>query len=130
MRMPKVIIMFLVLLCLFVGCSNTKSYSTQVSTSNATPQSVLKTNPDADVFIMNNTVYMNAIDIDWVTKLTLQEGKTLGRINKTGIKKGFQNWNATKLNIDTVVYELVGRSDIVLVKVNDKYIPYLKIVEG
>lgn len=132
MKKPKVIIMLIVLLYLLVGCSNTNTTSSSISitSNNASPQSVLKTNPDADIFIMNNTVYMNATNIDWVTKLTLKEGKILGKINDTEVKKDFQNWNATKLNIDTIIYELDGRSDIVLAKVDGKYVPYLKFVEG
>ncbi|QAT39874.1 hypothetical protein [Clostridium sp. JN-9] len=94
--------MLIVLLYLLVGCSNTNTKPSSISTTknNASSQSVLKTNPDTDIFIMNYTVYMNAASIDWVTKLTLKEGKVLGRINKTGIKKGFQNWNATKFKLE------------------------------
>jgi PBP1b-binding outer membrane lipoprotein LpoB len=132
MKKTKAIIMLIVLLYVLVGCSNTNTTPSSISTTinNASPQSVLKTNPDADIFIMNNTVYINATSIDWVTKLTLKEGKVLGKINETGVKKGFQNWNATKLNTNTIVYEVEGRSDIVLAKVDGKYVPYLKFVEG
>ena len=73
---------------------------------------------------------MNVADIDWVKELTLKEGNNLGKINKTGVKQSFKNWNATTLNVDTLIYELESRKDIVLIKIDNKYIPYLKWVEG
>ena len=40
------------------------------------------------------------------------------------------NWNATILGVDTSIYEFEGRRDIVLIKIDNKYVPYLKYVEG
>ncbi|SHI54147.1 hypothetical protein SAMN05444401_0949 [Clostridium amylolyticum] len=123
MKRNKAIIIFFTLLYLLAGCSTTTS-------NNVSPQSLLKDNPDADFFIMNSTIYINAMDIEWVKDLPLKEGIALGKINNTGVKNNFKDWDATILNIGTVIYELEGRKDIVLIKIDDKYIPYLKYVEG
>jgi len=123
MKKFKVIMMVFTLIYLLVGCS----YNTANSSS---PQAVLKNNSKADFFIMNKTVYIRAADIDWVKELALNEGKVLGKANKTGVKKNFKDWNATRLEVNTEIYELEGREDIVLVKIQDKYIPYLQYVEG
>lgn len=123
MKKSKVVLVFFVLIYLLVGCS----YTTANSSS---PQAVLKNNSKADFFIMNKTVYISAVDIDWVKELALKEGKVLGKVNKTVVKKNFKDWNATRLEVNTEIYESEGREDIVLVKIQDKYIPYLKLVEG
>lgn len=123
MKKFKVIMMAFTLIYLLVGCS----YNTA---NNSSPQAVLKNNSKADFFIMNKTVYIRAADIDWVKELAPKEGKVLGKVNKTVVKKNFKDWNATRLEVNTEIYELEGREDIVLVKIQDKYIPYLKYVEG
>ena len=123
MKKYKVILIIFSLIYLLIGCSNTTA-------NDDSPQTVLKNNPNADFFIMDNIVYCNVADIDWVKELKLKEGKILGTINKTGVKKHFKDWNATKLDINTAIYEFEGRKDIILTKVNDKYTPYLKYVEG
>ena len=123
MKKYKVILIIFMLIYPLIGCSTTTA-------NNDSPQAMLKNNPNADFFIMDNTVYANAGDIDWVKQLTLKEGKILGRINKTGVKKGFKDWNATILDVNTAIYEFEDRKDLVVIKIDGKYIPYLKYVEG
>jgi hypothetical protein len=130
MKNSKILLAFLMLFYVLVGCSNVKTSSIVSTANNASPESVLKLNPNADIFILDSTVYINATDIDWVKKLTLTEGKILGKINETGVKKEFKDWNATKLNVNAPIYESKERKDIVLVKVDNKFRPYLKYVEG
>ena len=98
--------------------------------NNASPEVILKTDPNADFFIMANRVYKNVADITWVKELTLKEGKVLGTINKTWVKKNFKDWNATSLDVGTTIYEVIGRRDIVVIKNAGKYIPYFEYVEG
>jgi hypothetical protein len=123
MKKFKVIMMVFTLIYLLVGWSNTIII-------NSSPQAVLRNNPKADFFIMDKTVYICAADIDWVKELALKDGEVLGKVNKTGVKKNFKDWNATRLEVNTEIHELEGREDIVLVKIQDKYIPYLQYVEG
>lgn len=123
MKKNKVIIMLFAFLYLFAGCSTTSS-------SKLSPETLLKDKPDADFFIMNSTIYVNALDIEWIKEIPLNEGIVLGKINNTGVKNNFKDWDATKLDIGTVIYELEGRKDIVLINIDGKYIPYLKYVEG
>lgn len=106
-----------------IGCSNEIS-------NNASPEFILKSNPNADFFIMDETVYISAENIDWIKEVEFKEGKLLGKINKSEVKRDFEDFNATILSANTEIYELDGRKDIVLVKVNGQYMPYLKYVEG
>jgi hypothetical protein len=46
------------------------------------------------------------------------------------VKKDFKEWNATMLGVDVSIYEVEVRRDIVLIKRENKYSPYLKYVEG
>lgn len=115
--------MFLLLASLITGCFRSTK-------NNAIPEEVLKENPNADFLIIDNTVYKNVEDVQWVRDISVKEGSVLGRINKTKVKRNFKNWSATMLDIGTEVYKLEGREDIVLAKKEDKYIPYIKYVEG
>lgn len=110
--------------------SNDVANAIYSTANNCSPEVVLKTDPNADFFIMNNTVYMNAERITWVKKLTRKGEKVLGTISKTGVKEDFKDWNSTSLAVGTIIYELVGREDIVVIKIDGKWIPYLKYVEG
>lgn len=123
MKRIKGIILFLLLASLITGCFRSTK-------NNAIPEEVLKENPNADFLIIDNTVYKNVEDVQWVRDISVKEGSVLGRINKTKVKRNFKNWSATMLDIGTEVYKLEGREDIVLAKKEDKYIPYIKYVEG
>ncbi|MPM35140.1 hypothetical protein SDC9_81730 [bioreactor metagenome] len=123
MKKLKGVVLFLLLASLITGCFRSTKKT-------ATPEAVLKTNTNADFFIMENTVYKNAEDVQWVKDIPLKKGNFLGKTNKTKVKRNFKNWNATSLDIGTEVYKLEGREDIVLAKKEDKYIPYIRYVEG
>lgn len=123
MKKNKVLFIFFTLLFLLSGCST-------ISSSNLSPETLLKDEPDADFFIMNSIIYVNAIDVEWVKEIPLKEGKFLGRINNTGVKSNFKDWDATKLDIGTEIYELATRNNIVIIKIDNNYMPYLKYVEG
>lgn len=123
MKKLKGIVLFLLLTSLITGCFRSIK-------NNATPEVVLKDNPNADFFIMENAVYKNAEDVQWVKDIPLKKGNILGKINKTHVKKNFKNWNATVLGVGTEIYKLEGRDDIVLAKKDDRYIPYIRYVEG
>ena len=123
MRKTKTIIILFMIICLLTGCSRTTA-------ENASPEAVLKNNAQADFFIMDSTVYLNAADIDWVKELTLNSGTMLGTIKNTGVRKKFKDWDATRLAIGTEIYKAEKRNEIVLVRIGNMYLPYLKYVEG
>jgi hypothetical protein len=122
-RYYKLVIIIFALFCLFTGCFSSTA-------DNASPKAVLKNDPNADFFIMESTVYINAASIDWVKELSLNVDVLLGTIKNTGVKKNFKDWDATILDIGTEIYKAENRNDIVLVKVGERYLPYLRYVEG
>lgn len=123
MKKIKGIVWFLLLISLITGCFRSTK-------NNATPEAILKDDPNADFFIMDNTMYKNAMGIDWVKDIPLKKGNILGRVNKTQVRRDFKNWNATVLGVGTEIYKLESREDIILAKKADKYLPYIRYVEG
>lgn len=65
-----------------------------------------------------------------INEVDIKQGKFLGKINRSKVKRNFEDFNATTLSVNTEIYELDGRKDIVLDKINGEYIPYIKYVEG
>ena len=122
MKKFKVIFMLLTIVFLLTSCYSTKN--------NASPKNVLKNNSEADFFVMKNVVYVNATGIDGIKELTLKEESALGKIKRTGVKSFFTNWSATKLKTNTEIYKVEHREDLVLAKVGNEFIPYLKHIEG
>jgi len=81
MKKLKVTLMLLTIIILLSGCYSTKN--------NASPKNVLRNNSEADFFVMNNVVYVNAAEIEWVKELTLKEEIVIGKIKRTGVKSFF-----------------------------------------
>ena len=123
MKKLRGIVLLLLLTSLITGCFRSTK-------NNAIPEEVLKENANGDFLIIDNTVYKNVEDVQWVRDISVKEGSVLGRINKTKVKRNFKNWNATVLGVGTEIYKVEDRQDIVLAKKDDKYIPYIKYVEG
>ncbi len=123
MKILKVIFLLLTFTLILSGCS--------ISTkNNASPEKLLESNPNADFFVIDGVVYINASDIEWIKELTLQADEPAGEILKTGATASFSNWSSTKLKKNIEIYSVKGREDILLAKVGKEYIPYLKWVEG
>ena len=123
MKNFKAALIFFTLVFVLVGCS----FSTK---NNASPKKILQNNPEADFFIVDNIVYHNAIDVMWVKELTLEADSLLGEIERPCVKENFNNWDATKLDVNTEIYQVAQRSDILLAKIGNELIPYLKYIEG
>lgn len=122
MKKLKVIFVLLTIVFVLTSCNSTRN--------SVSPKNVLKNNSEADFFVMKNVVYVNATGVEWVKELTLKEESSLGKIKRTGIKSFFTNWSATKLETNTEIFSVKHRDDIVLAKVENRFIPYLKYVEG
>lgn len=123
MKRFKIALIFLTLVFLLIGC-------TLSTKNNASPKKILQNNPEADFLIVDNIVYLNAADVIWIKELTLEVGGLLGKIERTHVKENFTNWDATILDVNTEIYQVAQRNDILLAKVGTEFIPYLKFIEG
>ena len=107
-----------------IGCRNTAS-----TAGNASPEALYSADRDIDLFVYEDTAYVNALDVDWVGELSLAKGEALGEIGRSGITDDFQEWDATVLPEGTVIYES-GESQVLLAETEEALISYLKYTEG
>ncbi|WP_067728724.1 hypothetical protein [Oceanobacillus damuensis] len=126
------ILLILFLSMIMVACNNqTTPRKSGNDIGNATAAQILLENKDADIFPLNGIVYTNAEDIKWVNKEELTLGEEVGGIKKqTTDSEEFENYTATKLPVGTAIYKPVEREDIYIVKMDDKEIRYLGLIEG
>ena len=96
---------------------------------NASPESVYAEDKNADFFVYEDTVYINAQDVEWVRNMQLTAGEQAGEIKRTDVTKGFEDWDDTVLEQGTVIYES-DASEILLAEAGGELVPYLKYVEG
>lgn len=103
-----------------IGCSN--------ELGNPRPADFLE-NDNADIFLLDGIVYSNVENVDWVAEIEYTLGRQIGEVKKTTDKAWkFKDGSANKLPIGAKIYET--DTEITIVIVNDKEIPYFKIVEG
>ena len=77
-----------------------------------TPEDFLDT-PDADIFLWEDVVFLNAHNIDWVTEKEYSLGNSIGEITKTTtIAKEFSNGTSSKLPLGTRLYLVEGSESI------------------
>ena len=118
------------LLSLFLtGCSSSTA-STEV-----TPETLYADNHDIDMFVYEDTAWVNASDLDWVTELQPEAVSQIGEVENSGATGDFRDWDATVLKAGTAVYSCqdkdgTERSDLLLVEEEGNFTPYLKYVEG
>ena len=106
------------------GCA-----AVSLTVENDSPESVYAEDKNADFFVYEDTVYINAQDVEWVRNMQLTAGEQAGEIKRTDVNKGFEDWDATVLEPGTVIYES-DASEILLAENGDELVPYLKYVEG
>lgn len=106
------------------GCA-----AVSLTVENDSPESVYAEDKNADFFVYEDTVYINAQDVEWVRNMQLTAGEQAGEIKRTDVNKGFEDWDATVLEQGTVIYES-DASEILLAADGDELVPYLKYVEG
>jgi hypothetical protein len=107
-----------------IGCRDAVS-----TAENASPEALYSADPDIDLFVYEDTAYVNALDVDWAGELPLDKGEALGKVTRSGITDDFQDWDATVLPEGTVIYTSV-ESQVLLAETEEAVIPYLKYVEG
>lgn len=121
-------IMLIVCLSIFIAALGVTGCGTAAATE-ATPEQLYSGNHSIDMFVYEDTAYVNASDVDWVKNETFERGKYIGKIKNSEASKDFKNWDATVLPVGTEIFES-GHTQILLVKLEEKLIPYLKYVEG
>lgn len=98
--------------------------------NNASPEVLYKQDNSIDFLVYNDTAYVNATNLDWVSELELKCNEKLGVIQRTNISKKYKDFDATTLKVDTEVYSVIERDDFVLVSIDNRLIPYYAYVEG
>lgn len=119
-----ILILFISMIIL-TGCN---SEAEQSVTKNPTPYEFLQ-NENADIFMIEDTVFSNAINIEWVQEEEYTIGEEIGEISsQSNEAKDFENGTANKLPVGTKIYETDTQVFIAIVE--NREIPYLQMVEG
>ena len=121
----EVLLIFLMIVALLTGCQT----AGQTSPELPTPENLYSTDNTIDMFVYQETAYVNAEDTDWVAEQEFVQGVMAGKIKNSGVTQEFQDWDATILPVDTEIYETED-SQILLAFYREELIPYLKYVEG
>ncbi|MCC5895396.1 MAG: hypothetical protein JJU16_08050 [Alkalibacterium sp.] len=101
----------------------------ETTSSEVTPDEVLRLDPDADIFQYNDVIYQT--HIDWVDELELTTGNRVMTIEENASDPDdFTHGTANLLPIGTEVFEADGRQDILIAEIDGEYLYYLAIVEG
>lgn len=112
--------LIIVMILLLTGCG--------YKTGNPTPHDFL-TNENADIFVIDDMVYSNVADVEWVQErdYTLQE--KVGEIKRqTDGQRIYRSFTSNKLPVGAEIYSTDAPFYIVMV--DGEEIPYLKMVEG
>lgn len=91
-----------------------------------TPEALYSADNNIDMFVCDNSVYINAEDADWVETDDLTKDDCYGEIGKSGVTDTFENWDATKIPTGTKIYR-TNDYNILLVDCKNQMIPYVKI---
>ncbi len=92
---------------------------------------ILADDRDADLFLMDGVVYMNAEPLDWVRAQTWHKGEMVMEVTKQTVNsEEFANGTATKLPVGTKIYAAVEPGDDYIAVVNGEEIRYLGLREG
>ncbi|NMO97148.1 lipoprotein [Paenibacillus lemnae] len=126
------IVLFLVLLLLLTSCSD-QSTSRQAPQpiGNPTAEKVLQQHADADLFMVQDLVYILADPDSWVQEEELGPLEEVGKIQEMyDPAKPFVNYMATKLPAGTTIYADSSHSSFLVVLKDGKEARYLGLVEG
>lgn len=97
----EVLLIFLMAVGLLTGCRA----AGQTSPELPTPENLYSTDNTIDMFVYQETAYVNAEDTDWVAEQEFVKGAMAGKIKNSGVTQEFQDWDATILPVDTEIYE-------------------------
>ncbi|GGH20190.1 hypothetical protein [Paenibacillus segetis] len=129
LKMSLFLIQLLFILIL-VGCKTNDLDIIQInSTSNPAAEEILTGNPNANIFMYSDIIY-NA-GVSWVDELELTKDQFMLEIVKNADHgKDFVNGTANKLKVETKIYSVKERGDILIAETNDGDIRFYKLVEG
>jgi hypothetical protein len=95
---------------------------------NPAPKDFLK-NAKADIFMLEDIVYSNAQNIEWVQQLDYKVGEQVGEITKQTDKAiVFTNGVSNKLPVGTKIYRT--NNAVYIAVIEGEEIPYLAMLEG
>lgn len=120
----------MMLIVVLAGCTldSDGNASRTVTIGNPTPEDFLA-NDDADIFMLDDIVFVNAEHIDWVAERDYTvDAKVVEITNKTHKAPDFVHGTASMLPVGTPIYKT--DTAIYVAVVEDGEIPYLKMVEG
>lgn len=124
----KIGLVFTALLLIFSGCSLSNEVTIH-GTENPDAEEILTSNPHADIFQYNDTVYKT--HIDWVDELSVTKDEQVGEITvQNESDTNFENGMANKLQVGTKIFSVKERDDILIVETDGELLKYLAIVEG
>ncbi|WP_053219993.1 hypothetical protein [Virgibacillus senegalensis] len=122
------LLILVVLLVGVAGCENPQENKQSEVIGNPTPEDFLE-DGNTDIFVLGGIVYSNVEHVDWVKELDYIIAEEFGEITKQTEKaEDFSNGTSNILPIGTRIYET--DTQIYIASVNDRKIPYLKMVEG
>lgn len=102
---------------------------------NPAPMDILTANPETDYFRYKGSLCVNASGVEYnaVDKLALKPKGLAGKIESSGFSETRKDWGASELPVGTEVYFAAIKTkqgeatfgEILLVKLGNKYVPYL-----
>ena len=110
---------------LISGCGDTTGGSPELPT----PENLYSNDSAIDMFVYEDTAFVNAEDVDWITEQDLTAGELVGTIEETDADGDFEDWDAIVLPEGTKIYE-TDDAQILLAECEGEFVPYLKYVEG
>lgn len=106
------------------GCQSTAG-----SPELPTPENLYAQDSSIDLFVYEDTAFVNYADADWVQEKIFEKGEPVGVIKDSGVTEEFQDGDSTVLSEGTVIYES-DDDTILLAECDGELIPYIKWVEG
>ncbi len=133
-----VVIIGIVLFVVFSYMALTDKFPSGYHADNLTAKEVLSNNPNADIFQLDNLVYSNASDREWIEAKEYTKGEMIGEVKKRTTKTWlYQNFYASQLPVGTKIYsgdeEGYQKGDapgLVLVEYNNELLVYQALIEG
>ncbi|WP_219836837.1 hypothetical protein [Paenibacillus sp. R14(2021)] len=96
---------------------------------NPTAEEALRMDPDANIFMYNDTIFNTGVP--WVDELMLTKDKQVTEISKQKSNgKDFKNGTANKLAKGTKIYRVKERQDILIAETKDGDLRYYNLIEG
>ncbi|NOU91972.1 hypothetical protein GC093_01810 [Paenibacillus sp. LMG 31456] len=129
----RIVVFLLLFMCFMTtGCTKDEILITSEQTKtigNPTAEEVLTMDPNANVFLYKDTIYIAGIP--WVNELKLTKDIQVTEItHQSNNGKAFINGTANKLAIGTKIFRVKERNDILIAETDRGDIRFYQLVEG